>query len=109
MRRIGLGVEAEQSEANRLTASLAGLTFALLLVVVGLFLFQNLRSKAALEDCLLAGQRNCDQLVVGPPQGQATAARLQQACGDVDRERHDDGVEQEADHAVHRGQPAHLA
>ncbi len=63
MRRIELGSDAEQNEANRMTASLAGLAFALLLVVVGLFLFQHLRSKAALEDCLLAGRWNCDQLV----------------------------------------------
>ena len=58
-----LGVESEQSEENRLTASLAGLAFALLLVVAGLFLFQHLQSKAKIEDCLLSGRRNCDQLV----------------------------------------------
>jgi hypothetical protein len=48
-----------QEEANRQTASLAGLAVALLLVVVGLFLVQELHAKAMLEDCLLAGHRNC--------------------------------------------------
>ena len=55
--------EAEQEEANRVTASLAGLAMALFLVVVGLFLVQQLRDKARIEDCLLSGRINCDQLV----------------------------------------------
>lgn len=55
--------EAEQQEANRVTASLAGLAMALFLVVVGLFLVQHLRDKARIEDCLLSGRINCDQLV----------------------------------------------
>ena len=66
MRRVVLDVEAEQTEANRVTASLAGLAFALLLVVVGLFLFQHLQSKAAIEDCLLSGRMNCDRMLVVP-------------------------------------------
>ena len=53
----------EQAEANRLTGSLAGLAFALFLVVVGLYLIQNLASKARLEDCLLSGRIDCDSLV----------------------------------------------
>ena len=55
--------EAEQEEANRVTASLAGLAMALLLVVAGLFIMQQLREKARIEDCLLSGRLNCDQLV----------------------------------------------
>lgn len=55
--------EAEQEEANRVTASLAGLAMALFLVVAGLFLVQHLRDKAMIEDCLLSGRINCDQLV----------------------------------------------
>ena len=55
--------EAEQEEANRVTASLAGLAMALFLVVAGLFLVQQLREKARIEDCLLSGRINCDQLV----------------------------------------------
>lgn len=49
----------EQREADRQTASLAGLAMALLLVVVGLFLVRSLCHKAGLEDCLLAGRRDC--------------------------------------------------
>lgn len=64
MRHVVLSPEAEQREANRVTASLAGLAMALLLVVVGLFLIQQLRSKAQIEDCLMSGRSNCDQLLV---------------------------------------------
>ena len=49
----------EEAEANRQTASLAGLALALFLVVLGLFLVQSLHDKARLEDCLLAGRRDC--------------------------------------------------
>lgn len=49
-----------------MTSSLAGLALALLLVVVGLFLVQHLRDKARVEDCLLSGRLNCDQLLVKP-------------------------------------------
>lgn len=49
----------EQTEADRQTASLAGLAVALLLVVVGLFLVKQLEAESLLEDCLLAGQTNC--------------------------------------------------
>lgn len=55
--------EDEQAEANRLTGSLAGLAFALFLVVVGLYLVQNLAHKARLEDCLLSGRSNCDAMI----------------------------------------------
>lgn len=64
MRRVSAQYdEDEQAEANRVTGSLAGLAFALFLVVIGLFLVQNLASKARLEDCLLSGRNNCDALV----------------------------------------------
>ena len=64
MRRVSARYEDdEQAEANRVTGSLAGLAFALLLVVVGLYLVQNLASKARLEDCLLSGRIDCDALV----------------------------------------------
>ena len=55
--------EDDEAEANRVTSSLAGLAFALLLVVVGLLLVQNLASKARLEDCLLSGRLDCDALM----------------------------------------------
>ena len=61
MRRMPLHtVEDETAEANRLTASLAGLAVALMLVVAGLFLIQHLRDKARIEDCLMSGRFNCD-------------------------------------------------
>ncbi len=63
MRRMAAQYEDEQAEANRVTMSLAGLAFALLLVVVGLFLVQHLASKARIEDCLLSGRMNCDSVM----------------------------------------------
>jgi hypothetical protein len=66
MRHVVLSEETEQLEENRVTTSLAGLAIALLLVVVGLFLVQQLRDKARIEDCLLSGRSNCDWLVVHP-------------------------------------------
>lgn len=68
MRRISVEYENEaagdeQAEDDRVTVSLAGLAFALLLVVVGLFLVQHLASKGRLEDCLLSGRLNCDAML----------------------------------------------
>lgn len=54
-----------QEEADRQTASLAGLALALALVVLGLVLVQHLRASAAAEDCLLAGRLDCGTLVAG--------------------------------------------
>ncbi len=56
-------IRDEAAEANRLTASLAGLAVALLLVVAGLFLIQHLRDKALIEDCLMSGRSNCDAVL----------------------------------------------
>ena len=53
----------ERAEANRVTASLAGLAAALLLIVLGLFLVHHLNAAARIEDCLMAGRNNCDQLI----------------------------------------------
>ncbi len=66
MRSPVLGTDAEKADADRVTTSLAGLALALVLVVVGLFLVQHLRDKARIEDCLLSGRTNCDQLVSHP-------------------------------------------
>ena len=63
MRRMSVEYEDEQAEENRVTVSLAGMAFALLLVVVGLFLVQHLANKARLEDCLLSGRMNCDAML----------------------------------------------
>jgi uncharacterized membrane protein len=53
----------EQEAANRQTASLAGVAITLLLLVIGLFLVRALHTQSALEDCLMAGRSNCDQVV----------------------------------------------
>jgi len=65
VRRMRIGAIADEAaEANRLTASLAGLAVALMLVVAGLFLIQHLRDKAQIEDCLMSGRLNCDATLV---------------------------------------------
>lgn len=56
-------VEDESMAANRITASLAGLTFALVLVLGGLFLLRGLTEKSRVEDCLLAGRIDCDRVL----------------------------------------------
>ena len=43
----------------RFTISLAGLAVALLLLVVGYWLVERLAAESKLEDCMMAGQRNC--------------------------------------------------
>ena len=63
MRRVRIeAIRDEAAEENRLTASLAGLAVALL-VVAGLFLIQHLRDKARVEDCLMSGRFNCDAVL----------------------------------------------
>lgn len=55
--------EDDAMEDRRVTASLAGLAFALALVVVGLFLLHGLSEKSRVEDCLMAGRINCDRVL----------------------------------------------
>lgn len=57
--------EDDEQAANRQTASLAGIAITLLLLVIGLFLVQELHAKAVVEDCLMAGRTNCDWLSQG--------------------------------------------
>jgi len=52
-----------RQEADRQTASLAAVAIILALLTVGLFLVHTLRHSTAVEDCLLAGRRNCDAVV----------------------------------------------
>jgi hypothetical protein len=56
----------DRAEADRQTTSLAAFAVVLLLLVAGLFLVHELRSKASIEDCLMAGRRNCDRLIETP-------------------------------------------
>ncbi|MGE0224007.1 MAG: hypothetical protein AB7F35_08725 [Acetobacteraceae bacterium] len=59
--------QEEEEEANRQTASLAAMAVVLVLLVFGLFLIHTLQTTSAIEDCLMAGRRNCDQLVTPAP------------------------------------------
>jgi hypothetical protein len=60
--------EAEvQEEANRQTASLAGVAITLLLLVLGLFLVRELRAEAVLQDCLMTGRTNCEMIPAPVP------------------------------------------
>ncbi len=52
--------EDEQAGADRQTESLAGLAFALFLVVTALALVHVLHRKSAFEDCLMSGRTTCD-------------------------------------------------
>jgi hypothetical protein len=56
----------DETQADRQTASLAGLVVALALIVAGLFLVQRLHTESVIEDCLLSGRTNCAQLVSLP-------------------------------------------
>ncbi len=49
----------DQAEADRQTASLAGIAVVLLLIALGLALVRELRAVATMEDCLLAGRSSC--------------------------------------------------
>ncbi|HTV88713.1 MAG TPA: hypothetical protein VME41_06830 [Stellaceae bacterium] len=48
----------DDDEARR-TAALMGFIVILLLAIAGVILVRELRQKAVLEDCLMAGRRNC--------------------------------------------------
>ena len=63
MYRRRIWSQPEETEADRQTTSLAAMAVILALIVIGLFLVHTLRTATAIEDCLLAGRRNCDKLV----------------------------------------------
>jgi hypothetical protein len=65
--RLFYSHDDDHEGADRQTGSLAGLAVALLLVVMTLFVMRQLQTKAALEDCLFAGRRNCDAAIVATP------------------------------------------
>ena len=56
----------DREEADRRTAGLAAIVVVLLLLIGGLLLTRTLHKKSVLEDCLMAGRRDCDQLINGP-------------------------------------------
>jgi hypothetical protein len=49
----------QQNVANRQTAGLVGIVITLVLLIVGLFLVQQLRTSSMLEDCVMSGRSNC--------------------------------------------------
>jgi hypothetical protein len=53
----------DREDADRQTLSLAGLALTLLILVVCVFLMKQLHQKSTIEDCLLAGHRNCDVML----------------------------------------------
>jgi uncharacterized membrane protein len=59
------GKRPDPEGENRQSAALAGLAAALLILVLGLFLVHILRHKAAVEDCLMAGRRDCSAVTSG--------------------------------------------
>ena len=57
----------DREEADRRTAGLAAIVVVLLLLIGGLLLTRTLHKKSQLEDCLMAGRRDCDQLINRAP------------------------------------------
>jgi hypothetical protein len=64
MTRKGLSsLEDDETAEDRQTASLAALAATLFLVVLALALIRILSANARVEDCLMAGRRDCDAVV----------------------------------------------
>lgn len=55
-----------REEADRRTAGLAAIVVVLLLLICGLVLAKVLHRTSQVEDCLMAGRRDCDRLLTGP-------------------------------------------
>ena len=55
----------DREEADRRTSGLAAIAVVLLLLIGGLLLTKTLHKKSQMEDCLMAGHRDCDQLING--------------------------------------------
>lgn len=53
----------DREDADRRTAGLAAIAVVLLLLIGGLALTKTLHRKSQLEDCLMAGHRDCDRLL----------------------------------------------
>ena len=54
----------EHDDAARRTAALMGFIVILVLAIAGVILVRELRNKANLEDCLMAGRHNCAPIEV---------------------------------------------
>ncbi len=53
-------------DAARRTAALMGFIVILVLAIAGVVLVRELAKKASLEDCLMAGRRNCAPIEAPP-------------------------------------------
>jgi hypothetical protein len=56
----------EHPDAARRTAALMGFIVILVLAITGVVLVRELTKNASLEDCLMAGRRNCAPIEVPP-------------------------------------------
>lgn len=55
----GTSDRTSESDAERRTAALMGFIVILVLAIAGVVLVRELAKKSNLEDCLMAGRRNC--------------------------------------------------
>jgi hypothetical protein len=58
--------DADVQTANRQTGGLVGIVIVLMLLIGGLFLVQQLRQAATIQDCVMTGRTNCQVVGVGP-------------------------------------------
>lgn len=62
-------LERERAEDDqRFTASLAGLAAALFLLLIGLYVTEELAAQSKLEDCVLQGRADCMRVQLSPEQ-----------------------------------------
>jgi len=60
-------LERERAEDDRrFTNSLAGLAAALFLILIGLYVIDELAAQSKLEDCVLQGRRDCVRVEMTP-------------------------------------------
>ena len=55
-----------EEEDQRFTASLAGLAAALFLILIGLYVTEQLAAESKLEDCMLQGRLDCMRVELTP-------------------------------------------
>jgi hypothetical protein len=55
---------SDRIDAERRTSALMGFIVILVLAIAGVVLVRELAKKASLEDCLMAGRRNCAPIEV---------------------------------------------
>jgi hypothetical protein len=55
----------DADESDRQTQGLAGIAVSLLVIVVCLVLVKQLHRISHVEDCMMQGRTNCDQMLLG--------------------------------------------